>query len=109
MAPLGTLWGSPPRVRGIPLQGMDEARKVGITPACAGNTNVAFLIELEGEDHPRVCGEYLVSLTTAQTKWGSPPRVRGIHHLIYKKNRVIRITPACAGNTGTLVVWQLRM
>jgi len=78
MAPLGTLWGSPPRVRGIPLQGMDEARKVGITPACAGNTNVAFLIELEGEDHPRVCGEYLVSLTTAQTKWGSPPRVRGI-------------------------------
>ncbi len=49
-----------------------------ITPACAGNTIIARAAAARFEDHPRVCGEYLISLPLRISCLGSPPRVRGI-------------------------------
>ena len=70
--------GSPPRVRGIPNSRMQVAYWPGITPACAGNTMGVMVNEGNAEDHPRVCGEYLLTFAPAYMVKGSPPRVRGI-------------------------------
>ena len=49
--------GSPPRVRGKPIN-EGRARKVSrITPACAGKTGTDAKLDAISEDHPRVCGE----------------------------------------------------
>ncbi len=50
--------GSPPRVRGIPVTISGWQINVGITPACAGNTDGKPRRLYNREDHPRVCGEY---------------------------------------------------
>ena len=54
-----SLLGSPPRVREkllkqITLQALD-----GITPACAGKTEVQMSYHVSYQDHPRVCGKNL--------------------------------------------------
>ena len=71
--------GSPPRVRGKPLNSGYDAVKDRITPACAGKTP-RFRIRI-----PRVRG--------------SPPRVRGKHTDGVNSNDRLGITPACAGKT----------
>ena len=71
--------GSPPRVRGklAWMQSGQVFRR--ITPACAGKT-VPFVKQRKcKEDHPRVCGENLVSEPILNLTQGSPPRVRGKH------------------------------
>ena len=73
------IWGSPPRVRGIPVPDNFRGLHPGITPACAGNTVLLMLDCGLRRDHPRVCGEYLLSMIGRLTSKGSPPRVRGIH------------------------------
>ena len=50
--------GSPPRVRGIPVNVFDRHVGDGITPACAGNTHRDYDGVSWSGDHPRVCGEY---------------------------------------------------
>ena len=51
--------GSPPLARGI-LNGYHErSARLGITPACAGNTHIARTAGRTFEDHPRLRGEYL--------------------------------------------------
>ena len=76
----------------------------GITPACAGKTLLPYSNFSANRDHPRVCGENLETPNIIQISLGSPPRVRG------KLNQLIaivvrnRITPACAGKTGTGLV-----
>ena len=110
--------GSPPRVRGTGTVDLFCEARVGITPACAGNSAPYALITSALGDHPRVCGEQQVREsicglrldhprvcgeqhhTTAWPVWpgGSPPRVRGT---VCKKRKApcsIGITPACAGN-----------
>ena len=51
--------GSPPRVRGVPGGVDDNRRQCGITPACAGSTDVRLARPPSPGDHPRVCGEYI--------------------------------------------------
>ena len=71
-----------------------------ITPACAGNRYSCSYADGFTEDHPRVCGEQSFSILSIVRESGSPPRVRGtagFHGLIYG---FLRITPACAGNSG---------
>ena len=50
--------GSSPRVRGT--LGSEQAvfGRVGIIPACAGNTHCSPCQKTSGRDHPRVCGEH---------------------------------------------------
>ena len=74
--------GSPPRVRGKGAQkpGVHPVR--GITPACAGKSNVYALWK--------------------KATLGSPPRVRGKESCRLHRHKHSRITPACAGKRKSL-------
>ena len=50
-------------------------------------------------DHPRVCGEHHVDIVVAFDGTGSSPRVRGTQKRLYAADKLLRIIPACAGNT----------
>ena len=69
--------GSPPRVRGTALLINLSKSGIGITPACAGNSDRCFLLIAIRQDHPRVCGEQLSVIIFYNPHTGSPPRVRG--------------------------------
>ena len=92
--------GSPPRVRGKLRHEWRILVRRGITPACAGKTLSSPSLMRGAKDHPRVCGENRLSLRGKHTKAGSPPRVRGKHHVIDFAKVIIGITPACAGKTS---------
>ena len=91
--------GSPPRVRGklhFPASAFLPTR---ITPACAGKTFLIHGSGIQSSDHPRVCGENLLSSPTVIRAAGSPPRVRGKQPPKPQRVDAERITPACAGKT----------
>ena len=71
------LSGSPPRVRGTALVVSCRTPRAGITPACAGNSAMAYMFNVSAEDHPRVCGEQQNGVDIGGQRLGSPPRVRG--------------------------------
>ena len=73
-APCG---GSPPRVRGEGEGAALRIKYARITPACAGRSDLNGLAEVVLKDHPRVCGEKLVTGDEMEIESGSPPRVRG--------------------------------
>ena len=52
-----SLLGSPPHARGKDLYMTSGACHSGITPACAGKSNLDTLVDLRGGDHPRMRGE----------------------------------------------------
>mgnify|MGYP006878945930 CR=1 FL=1 len=72
---------------------------IGITPACAGKTDVMRSTLNTIRDHPRVCGKNLLSVSVRSTILGSPPRVREKHIVNQVCHFRTRITPACAGKT----------
>ena len=72
-----------------------------ITPACAGKTSSAKGIVRVEKDHPRVCGENLNKMLHDLGIQGSPPRVRGKPYTVALAVTLSRITPACAGKTGS--------
>ena len=91
--------GSSPRVRGtLPLKSVAFAR-LGIIPACAGNTRTRSCSDGLTRDHPRVCGEHRCSPAWRASPRGSSPRVRGTPGLLHRLCRSFGIIPACAGNT----------
>ena len=94
--------GSPPRVRGTAFPTSHGSPLMGITPACAGNSSPRPCGAPDTRDHPRVCGEQLCDGDKAQTKRGSPPRVRGTATAINWYQMISRITPACAGNSSSI-------
>ena len=69
--------GSPPRVRGTADWGYTADERIGITPACAGNSTSSPGPWAPQRDHPRVCGEQSANQPTPFVDQGSPPRVRG--------------------------------
>ena len=89
--------GSPPRVRGKVGFFGRPARLTGITPACAGKSDVRFSRLLVLRDHPRVCGEKSLPTLNHADLRGSPPRVRGKVCIALAIGYTARITPACAG------------
>ena len=92
-------WGSPPRVRGPrPIIG-GEPYPLRITPACAGTTSSVLLARMSRRDHPRVCGDHMVTSSLSGISPGSPPRVRGPPRLVLDRGADQGITPACAGPT----------
>ena len=90
--------GSPPRVRGTGLSMTCPSSSVGITPACAGNSDIELTGSGQNRDHPRVCGEQHLPYRQCGSGKGSPPRVRGTVCDTSTARSVYRITPACAGN-----------
>ena len=69
--------GSPPRVRGTGNLDYGGRSRRGITPACAGNSQMAWRSRAPRRDHPRVCGEQIYITRSCSRETGSPPRVRG--------------------------------
>ena len=69
--------GSPPRVRGKGLRLRISAVAVGITPARAGKSIEGSRTAPRVWDHPRACGEKMLSFAPYQSHVGSPPRARG--------------------------------
>ena len=55
--------GSPQRVRGTPEYEIDSLQHSWITPACAGNRQRTAQSNQLLRDHPRVCGEQVVTVT----------------------------------------------
>ena len=89
--------GSPPRVRGKELADCKCGRTSGITPACAGKSDLWRITAAGCWDHPRVCGEKTVRTVATLDRMGSPPRVRG--KVAGPRCGIPKagITPACAG------------
>ena len=89
--------GSPPHMRGKELGKHLRLADGRITPAYAGKRRAQRVhLPLTG-DHPRICGEKLLSAGKQNARLGSPPHMRGKappllpHHVVYG------ITPAYAG------------
>ena len=91
--------GSSPRVRGTHYVFSDIGGKVGIIPACAGNTDYIVYIQAVDGDHPRVCGEHSLPPGDSPKTMGSSPRVRGTPLVMANQGKHDGIIPACAGNT----------
>ena len=104
----GSLWGSPPRMRGKVGRNPHIVGERGITPAYAGKRHTGGTTCFCRKDHPRVCGEKAFGRASPRGRGGSPPRMRGKG----KKTKSIRprigITPAYAGKspleTGCCIV-----
>ena len=89
--------GSPPRVRGkvSPPHGIDA--EMGITPACAGKSGCCRMAPEMYRDHPRVCGEKPLYLSSSTSFAGSPPRVRGKARVISSSFIAARDHPRVCG------------
>ena len=95
----GKWMGSPPLARGtVGAEGKIQCR-TGITPACAGNSDVPIAKIPSGKDHPRLRGEQISINNVNDRCEGSPPLARGTDSLPAHRARGLRITPACAGNS----------
>ena len=93
--------GSPPRMRGTALVRLSLALPMRITPAHAGNSIDSMVSGKLVGDHPRACGEQGSPGSHRVPGSGSPPRMRGTALDISDEIRIVRITPAHAGNRGS--------
>ena|GEM_PF-355189 len=99
MLNMGSVWGSPPRLRGLPMRKPGSGLFTGITPASAGTTELHRTVLVHPEDHPRVCGDYCSSERSGTIANGSPPRLRGLLTCPGRGGIEHGITPASAGTT----------
>ena len=76
---------------------------VGITPAYAGKSSVADKTFTPQRDHPRLCGEKCGFSRIPAAVKGSPPPMRGKGTKCVKINHNLRITPAYAGKSSTIL------
>ena len=90
---------SPPRMRGKAKNRCRSCPLTRITPACAGKRSSHAPRACMYRDHPRVCGEKPVTLTSNGHIQGSPPRMRGKVAGVCACNVVQGITPAYAGKS----------
>ena len=72
-----------------------------ITPAHAGKTLHTPQAESKLTDHPRACGENMITIEYEFRKGGSPPRMRGKLYALQSRGENRGITPACAGKAET--------
>ena len=95
--------GSPPRMRGkhTPLDWKNARKR--ITPAYAGKTKPVASDTAVLEDHPRVCGENSGLESVIHRYTGSPPRMRGKRFSASSWCMPVRITPAYAGKTLSMI------
>ena len=89
--------GSPPPMRGKACPATDSATPTGITPAYAGKRLALLAVIDVVRDHPRLCGEKLLCLSTRRESVGSPPPMRGKGTLRSNVEHTNGITPAYAG------------
>jgi len=95
--------GSAPRVRGTLENRVAGRSGRRFSPACAGNTKLRLSVVVTSTVQPRVCGEHIHSLGSPRKSAGSAPRVRGTPIRRPALEVLRRFSPACAGNTITVV------
>ena len=91
--------GLAPRVRGIRLELVRTVHRYGISPACAGNTAAGGPLDGSREDQPRMRGIRADAHTHVDTRGISPARA-GMHAGVRLPLPLLRVSPACAGNTN---------
>ena len=91
--------GSPPHARGRHVLFGDRQNSARITPACAGKTLRSSYNHGMMADHPRMRGEDYISKVKVGRFFGSPPHARGRRFPCVRVDKVLGITPACAGKT----------
>ena len=77
------------------------SRYDGITPAYAGKRSRSVGTKSISKDHPRLCGEKIVSNGRSIDALGSPPPMRGKGIPKYHTALQAGITPAYAGKSST--------
>ncbi|KFI48485.1 hypothetical protein BBOU_0614 [Bifidobacterium boum] len=91
--------GSSPHARGTHGMQVVRFQRIGIIPACAGNTMTRRSKDSTNRDHPRMRGEHKTQPRLASVPLGSSPHARGTRKFDFKKYVDAGIIPACAGNT----------
>ena len=86
-------------MRGKPALSFSTTSSGGITPADAGKTIFALMLDVARQDHPRGCGENAKNEPKQANAVGSPPRMRGKRLPHSCGITALRITPADAGKT----------
>ena len=97
--------GSPPLARGTAIASYDKSIKLGITPACAGNSKRPQKCKSRQWDHPRLRGEQAAWQMQPGDLVGSPPLARGTEGCGWIPASVCGITPACAGNSPPILIF----
>ena len=92
--------GSPPPMRGKAADDLSPAAGNRITPAYAGKRQQVSDDTGEDQDHPRLCGEKLLTNTASDPPVGSPPPMRGKEPFGMMALVARRITPAYAGKSN---------
>ena len=92
--------GSSPRMRGARLERTDTMKEIGIIPAYAGSTASCSACGKAPRDHPRVCGEHLLTPKRLHRTVGSSPRMRGARQGQGAVRLARGIIPAYAGSTA---------
>ena len=91
--------GSSPHARGTRQGRGGGGVRLGIIPACAGNTILKRLSWMMRRDHPRMRGEHSGIMVRRWHYTGSSPHARGTPSAQDYVNDYLGIIPACAGNT----------
>ena len=95
--------GSSPLARGLPAAGSGQWPGSGIIPARAGFTRRLPHGRRHGADHPRSRGVYNVLPLPPRTRGGSSPLARGLLTGTKRLVMFVRIIPARAGFTTTIL------
>ena len=98
--------GSSPRMRGAHMSDSFSSFGKGIIPADAGSTGSCGRHRRSSRDHPRGCGEHCRLVVLVLYWSGSSPRMRGAHWWVLSRAVWLRIIPADAGSTESLMCMQ---
>ena len=98
--------GSPPLTRELQRLYDTDFDNDRITPAYAGTTNRLSYNCLSYEDHPRLRGNYLLTVFLLIPSSGSPPLTRELLMQLYPSANIMGITPAYAGTTSLQQIWR---
>ena len=99
--------GSPPHMRGKGEADDRAEQEQRITPAYAGKSSAFPLLTATERDHPRICGEKIVTSSRSSYPSGSPPHMRGKAGLVDQPLHRHGITPAYAGKSFGVCLWGL--
>ena len=80
---------------------MAKLLNININPACAGNTILRMVLRIVLTDQPRMRGEHTDKVEYVDRPNGSTPHARGTPAPNNNPNGLLRINPACAGNTSS--------
>ena len=94
--------GSSPQMRGAHWHENPAELPGRIIPADAGSTLTVVSIRSASGDHPRRCGEHLISVLYPLQWLGSSPQMRGARGQKRQQGAAPGIIPADAGSTLTL-------